>query len=76
MSDILNMAPDGLMRLRRLSKTRAVVEIRSPFFPGSWRWAVYRSLPLGEAQQLFHNQLPHHQDDPSKYDRPVVEPGV
>lgn len=76
MSDIIKMAPDGLMRMRRLSKNRAVVEVRSPFFAGSWVWAVYRSLPNDRAEELFQNQLRHHQDEPGKYTKPIVEPGV
>lgn len=75
MSDVLAISLDGLLRVRKLSNFRGVVELRSHLFPGDWTWCVYRSTPLDMAMELFLNQARHHVD-PAKFIKPIVQPGV
>ena len=75
MSDVLAISLDGLLRLRKISNFRGVVEIRSHLFPGTWTWCVYKSTPLDMAHDLFLNQARHHTDS-TKFTTPIVQPGV
>lgn len=75
MSEVLAMSLNGLLRVRKISKKRGVVEIRSHLYPGDWTWCVWRSNSLDMAMQLFMNQAGHHLDG-AKYIKPIVQPGV
>lgn len=72
---ILAISLDGLLRIRRQSNLAAVVELRSPAFPGDWTYCVWRSCPIDEAWTLFLNQCLHHLD-PHNYMDSIVQPGV
>lgn len=75
MSEALVFSIDGLLRLRALKGGKAVVELRSHLFPGSWTYCVYRSLPMEKAMDLFLSQARHHVD-PNIFIKPIVDRGV
>lgn len=72
---VLAHSLNGLLRIRALNKNKAVVEIRSPLFPGDWTYCVFRSNTTNDAWELFHNQTRFH-TDPNVFTQPIVQPGV
>lgn len=72
---VLAHSLDGCLRLRELGGGLGVVELRSHLYPGRWTWCVWEYLHLDRAMDLFMNQARHH-TDPSKFFKPVVDPGV
>ncbi|QNH71990.1 hypothetical protein P9VFCI_161 [Rhizobium phage P9VFCI] len=72
---ILAHSLNGLLRLRQLSGTKAVVEIRSHLHPGDWIYCAFRSLDLEEAHRIFHHQCEYHVSK-DMYLQPIVQPGV
>jgi hypothetical protein len=55
--NIIETSPNGRLRLRALSKTRAVVEL---YAHGVWVWCAWRSSPMERARATFNNQVKYH----------------
>ena len=74
MTQILAHSLDGTLRFVQISKTKARVELRSPFYPGDWVWCVQRYFDFDYAMALFEAQCTHHNSVAAR--ARVVEPGV
>lgn len=55
---ILATSPNGQLRLRQMKNGNGVVEMLTH---GKWKWCVWKSNPMDKAQELFDNQVRHHQ---------------
>lgn len=56
---VLDISPNGNLRLRKMKNGKGVVELRG--YDGTWVWCVWKSRPMDCAKELFANQVRWHQ---------------